>query len=163
MTQRKPPNVSIPSWIEHQIRSAQADGAFENLPGHGQPLANLDAPRDDMTWIASWLHRQEADMTAVLPPALALAKEVEELPARLLKERSPAQVRSIIDELNERIRMAHRRPQDGPPMRVWIVDVERAMHRWEAGRQELAAQRPAPPPLPEPTPPPRRWWQRRSS
>ncbi len=30
--------------VDNAIRAAEADGAFENLPGAGKPLANLDAP-----------------------------------------------------------------------------------------------------------------------
>ncbi|MDT4950518.1 MAG: hypothetical protein QOJ37_3113, partial [Pseudonocardiales bacterium] len=33
MTDRKPQNVSFPDWVEGQIRTAEADGAFANLPG----------------------------------------------------------------------------------------------------------------------------------
>ena len=32
MTERKPPGVSWESWFEEQIRQAQEEGAFENLP-----------------------------------------------------------------------------------------------------------------------------------
>ena len=38
MTQRKPLEHSFESWIEGQIRVAQEQGAFDNLPGAGKPL-----------------------------------------------------------------------------------------------------------------------------
>jgi len=42
MTERKPPGVSWESWFEEQIRQAQEEGAFENLPGAGKPLPDLE-------------------------------------------------------------------------------------------------------------------------
>jgi len=42
MTERKPPGVSWESWFEEQIRQAQEGGAFENLPGAGKPLPDLE-------------------------------------------------------------------------------------------------------------------------
>jgi Domain of unknown function (DUF1992) len=134
MTSRKPPNVSVQSWVEHQIRAAQAAGRFDNLPGAGQPIANLDGPRDELAWVADYLRREEVDVAALLPPALALAKEVEDLPKRLLAEKSATRVRAIVGDLNDRIRRAHRLPQAGPPVRVWVVDVEQAVEQWTIAR-----------------------------
>jgi hypothetical protein len=142
MTQRKPPNVSFPGWVERQIRVAEARGAFENLPGTGKELTDLDSRPDEMGWVLNYLRRENADIAALLPPALALAKEVDLLPEQLSKLRSEAAVRLAVDDLNSRIRRAHRFPQDGPPIRVWIVDVEPEVARWRADR--------ATPPVDEP-------------
>jgi hypothetical protein len=139
MTRRKPPNVSIQSWVEHQIRTAQANGAFDNLPGAGQPLRDLDRPHDELTWVADYLRREETDVAALLPPALALAKEVEDLPKRLAAEKSAARVREIVRDLNDRIRQAHRLPQAGPPVRVWVVDVEEVLEQWTIARSARTA------------------------
>jgi hypothetical protein len=73
-------------------------------------------------------------IAAILPPALALAREVEDLPERLLKEKSEASVRAIINDLNERILHAHRRPQEGPPLRVMTRDVESLVETWREAR-----------------------------
>ena len=50
MTQRKPPGTSWESWIEAQIRVAMEQGAFDNLPGAGKPLPNLDQ-YDPLWWV----------------------------------------------------------------------------------------------------------------
>ena len=51
MTERKPPGVSWESWFEEQIRQAQEAGAFENLPGAGKPLPDLEAAYDPDWWV----------------------------------------------------------------------------------------------------------------
>ncbi len=134
MTERKPPTVSFPSWIEHQIRRAERNGAFENLPGAGKPIPDIDRPQDDLDWVANFLRREQVDVTSVLPPALALAKEVEDLPGRLAKRRSEAEVRRVVEDLNDRIRRAHRAPQVGPPIRVRPVNVDAVVQQWQGNR-----------------------------
>ena len=153
MTQRKPPGVSFPGWIERQIRVAETEGAFENLTGKGQAIADLDAHSDDLNWILNYLRRENADIAALLPRSLALAKEVELLPERLRTQRYESTVRAIISDLNDRIRAAHRLPSDGPPMRVWIVDIEGAVDRWRIDRTETAATLDVAEPEPVTTPP----------
>jgi DnaJ-like protein len=161
MTQRKPPNVSFPDWVERQIRDAQAKGDFENLPGAGKPLPDRNRPRHDLTWVADYLQRENVDVAALLPPALALAKEVEVLPERLLKERSEASVREIVADLNQRIRAAHRAPQDGPPVRVYPVAVEELVEQWSAAKAALDAARSRPVAASPPPPARRRRFGRR--
>jgi hypothetical protein len=134
MTDRKPPNVSVPDWVEYQIREAQRRGDFDNLPGKGKPLAGLNEPHDDMSWVAAKLRRENVPISVILPAALALAKEAEDLPLRLAREKSETSVRALIEELNKRILQAHRRPQDGPPMRVRTQDVESLVAAWQRQR-----------------------------
>jgi hypothetical protein len=159
MTERKPPTMSVASWVEQQIRAAEARGAFANLPGSGKPLPDLDRPRSELDWIAAKLRREDVDVSALLPPALALAREVELLPERLSRERSEARVREILADLNKRIRSAVLVAPAGPPVRVCPLDVEEQVERWRAGRVQLPPARPE-----RPTPPAerrRRWWRRR--
>ena len=161
MTTRKPPSMSVPDWIERQIRTAQAQGAFDNLPGAGKPIPNLDRPHE-LAWVAEYLRREDVDVAGLLPPGLALAKEVEVLPARLAKERSETKVRAVVENLNTRITRAHLAPQVGPPLRVRTLDVEAVVEQWRAARAEIAAIRAAeraaaPAPI---EPVRRRWWRR---
>jgi hypothetical protein len=148
VTQRKPSSSSFPDWVEHQIRTAQADGSFDNLPGKGKPIPGIDEPQHELSWVANYLRREDADMAGLLPPALALAKEVEVLPERLARERSESRVRGIVEDLNERIRAAHRAPQAGPPMRVTMVNVDHAVAQWRAARPAVRTDPPAAPPAP---------------
>jgi hypothetical protein len=162
MTNRKPPTMSFPDWVEHQVRTAEAEGAFDNLPGKGKPIPGVGRPQDEMAWIANYLRRENIEVAALLPPALALAKEVEDLPARLAKERSEARVRDIVVDLNERIDKAHQQPQLVPPMRVRMVDVDGVVAQWSAYRAAVAAAA-SPVPVAAPTlpAPRRRWFNRR--
>ncbi|MDR1999193.1 MAG: DUF1992 domain-containing protein [Frankiaceae bacterium] len=178
MTQRKPPAMRYSDWIELQIRDAQRQGAFEDLPGAGEPIPDIDTKRGELDWIAGYLRKENVDPSALLPASLTLAKEVEDLPVRLARERSEDAVRALIEDLNLRIRAARLAPQDGPPLRARPVDIEAAVLRWRADRASqlaartaLAAVPAAPPPAsdsavetagaPSP-PPPRRRWGRRS-
>lgn len=139
--------------MEQQIRAAENDGAFDNLPGKGRPIPGLGAPRDDLAWIADKLRAENVDIGDVLPPALALAREVEQLPHRLQRINSEAQVREIVTDLNARIRRAYLAPQVGPPMRVNRVDMEDAVAQWRAARPV-----PRPRAAVVPEPPRRRGW-----
>ena len=159
MTRRKPPNVSFPGWVERQIRTAEASGAFDHLPGKGKPIPDLDRPQPELAWVAGYLRRENIDTAELLPPALALAKEVEQLPARIQRERSEPGARRYVEDLNDRIRQAHARPQVGPPVRVRPVDVEAAVRQWRDARPT-----PAPEPVAVPAPAARRrWFGRRRS
>ena len=93
-----------------------------------------------MTCLAAKLRRENLPIAAILPPALALAKEVEDLPVRLAKEKSERTVRALVEDLNERILQAHRRPQVGPPMRVMTQDIDRVVAAW---RESMRGQHPS--------------------
>ncbi len=158
MTTRKPARMTFPDWVEAQIRAAEDAGAFENLPGKGKPIPGLGRPRDDMAWIADKLRSEHVDIAEVLPPSLALAREVERLPERVVRLRSESQVRELVDDLNARIRRAHLAPQVGPPMRVGRVDVEQVVADWRTAR---AAMRPPEARSAPPQQQRRRWLGRR--
>lgn len=132
LTERKPPGMSAEDWVERQIRAAQERGDFDNLPGTGKPIPKR--PGGTMEWVAQKLREENADVTALLPPALALRKEVDELPERLAGERREAAVRAIVKDLNLRIAKAHREPQVGPPLRIGLVDVEETVAAWREQR-----------------------------
>jgi hypothetical protein len=142
--------MSTGSWIEQQILRAQRDGAFEDLPGTGKPIPDLLAPETDLDYAAKLARREGIEPTLFLPPALALAKEAEDLPARLAARWSEARVREAVEDLNARIKAERLKPQNGPPVRTRLVDVEQAVAAWRAARPEPA-------PVQEPPPTRRRW------
>jgi hypothetical protein len=162
VTQRKPANIDFETWIDQQIRDAEAQGEFDDLPGKGKPLVGLDGPHDEMWWVRSWMKREGVSFT---PLPLALRREVHDLQDRLDREPTEACVRRVVEELNGRIRSANKMPAiDGPPTTVSPLDVDEVVERWRARRPT----EPDPTPEPEPDPttadadPPtqRRWWRR---
>lgn len=161
MTQRKPTGVSFESWVERQVRQAQERGGFDDLPGAGRPL--LRGAFDDGSWLRSKARRENLPLGALLPPGLALAKEVEDLPDRIEAARSEPALRALLEDLDARILQLHKSPQVGPPVRVRRLDVEALVELWRQTRPAASAPLPAAavPPLP-PEPERRRpWWRRR--
>jgi len=118
------------SWVERQIREATERGEFDNLPGAGKPLAFLDQPQDDDWWVKGLLEREHVDAAALLPPRLALRKEREKLPARVLRERNEQGVRDLVEDFNARVRECWLRPADGPVVVVRTLDVGEMVAHW---------------------------------
>lgn len=133
MTERKPPGMSHDDWVRHQIRTAEARGAFRDLPLTGKPLPD-SALRLDRDWVAELVQRERLDTSALLPLSITLAREVEQLPARLTRERSEVRVRAIVVDLDDRIRAGYRQVLTGPPMRTLPLDVEAVVARWRSTR-----------------------------
>ena len=153
MTERKPRGVSFESWVEKQIREARERGSFDDLPGAGRPLP--PAASDELAWVRDKVKREGLPVAALLPPALAVAKEVEDLPEVLARLRSEERVRAVVLELNGRIDAARRAPAVGPPVRTGLLDVEEVVAGWRASLPP-----PVVAPLVETAPARRRWWRR---
>ena len=120
------------SWVDRQIREAEERGAFDNLPGAGKPLKNLDRHDPDW-WVKDLVAREQ--LSLVLPTSLALRKEVEDLPTTLAGVHREQDVRELVDDLNERIVEARRRPTSGPPVFIKTVDVEAVVADWREARR----------------------------
>jgi hypothetical protein len=127
MTERKPPGVEFGSWVERQIREAAERGAFDNLPGAGKPIADLDKPHDELWWVKQKLRRENL---AWLPPTIALRKEAEEALEAASRAGSEDQVRRILADLNRKIVDGNRKAASGPLLNLAPVDVERVVRSW---------------------------------
>jgi hypothetical protein len=145
------------SVVDAQVRAAQARGAFDNLPGAGKPIPGLMDPDDEMWWIKGFIEREKVPTEALLPPSLAMRREIEKLPETVRTMRSEREVREHVEDLNTRIRRWIQIPV-GPQVPLAPVDVDEVVATWTEHRRA-----PAPPPPPAPAPPPRRrrWWHRR--
>ncbi|QRP50632.1 DUF1992 domain-containing protein [Amycolatopsis sp. FDAARGOS 1241] len=134
MAERKPRGMSFGSWVDRQITAAQERGDFDDLPGAGKPLpppTGRDAATD---WALRRAREGDVDVSSFLPPSLALPREIQDLPKKLATVRGEKRVREIVEDLNARIREAHRRPQQGPPLRAWPLDVDETVEQWRATR-----------------------------
>jgi hypothetical protein len=141
VTDRKPPGVRWQTWVDRQIEQARAEGAFDDLPGNGRPLGDVDRPYDELWWVRRKLQREGV---SVLPPGLALRKEVEDRLDRLAELPTEAAVRALAAELNTRIREVNAGPAIGPPARVRRLDAEQLVGRWRGERAVRGGQAAAP-------------------
>ena len=71
------------SLVEERLRRAQAEGHFDNLPGHGKPLPALDDPHtpDELKLAHSLLRAHD-----LAPEWVTLGQDVERRRARLLRD-----------------------------------------------------------------------------
>jgi len=133
MTQRKPPGTSWESWIEAQIRVAMEQGAFDNLPGAGKPLPNLDQEYDPLWWVKQLAEREQLSLS-LLPPSLELLRKVERELATIEKLPDEATVRRRIAALNVEIAKINATAMEGPPTRLGKLDVDQVVARWRRTR-----------------------------
>src|SRR4051812_35578471 len=134
MTGRKPPKVSFRWWVDRQIDQARARGEFDDLPGTGKPLPKPTGNDAATDWVLREVKRGGHDTKALLPPSLALKREVQDLPETLAAERTELRVREVVADPNARIRRAYLNPHTGPPLTVALVDVEEAVEDWRRSR-----------------------------
>jgi hypothetical protein len=131
MTERKPPGASWETWIEMQIRVAREQGAFDNLPGTGKPLPNLDHDYDLSVWVRQLVQREQL---SILPPSLELLRKVEKELAAIEKLREEATVRRRLAALNAEIAKVNSTVMEGPPTRLSTLDVDKVVERWRRTR-----------------------------
>ena len=79
MTERKPFGVTWETWIDRQVREGMERGEFDGLPGHGQPIADVDRPRDELWWVKQKLAREGV---LVPPPDPGRAQGARRRPRR---------------------------------------------------------------------------------
>lgn len=132
MTERKPTGVSFESWVDRQIREAEARGEFAELPGVGKPLSEgPDTSYDELWWVKQKMAREGL---SVLPPTLALRKEAEDALAAAHKAPSEGAVRRILTEINAKIRDMMFKPPPGPPLGLKPYDVDEVVRQWREAR-----------------------------
>ena len=131
MTERRPPGIGFGTWVERQIREATERGEFDNLPGAGKPIADLDKPHDELWWVRQKLRREHLSW---LPPTIALRKEAEEALLAASRAGSEDQVRRIVAEINRKILEGNRKAASGPPLNLMPFDVERVVRTWRERR-----------------------------
>jgi hypothetical protein len=131
MTERKPPGVGFETWVERQLREAAERGAFDDLPGAGKPIPDLDKPHDELWWVKQKLRRENF---SYLPPTIALRKQAEEALEAAARAGSEDEVRRIVAGINAKIIEGNRKAASGPPLNLAPFDVERVVRDWRDRR-----------------------------
>jgi Domain of unknown function (DUF1992) len=161
MTERKPPDLSLTSWIDRQINEAAERGAFDNLSGAGKPLPKRTEEDAAQAWLREYLRREGVSAEDLLPTPLRLRKEIERLTESVQDLRSEQQVRRVAADLNRRI-LEWRRIPVGPPLFLPLVDADTLVSRWRDAQHAAATEPPAAPEPLNPGTPPRTRPRRRA-
>jgi hypothetical protein len=154
MTERKPKAMTWETWAERQVRVAQEQGAFEDLPGIGEPLPEAGEEWDPDWWLKQKLAREQISF---VPPGLQLRKDVEDAIEGLVRLPSERTVRQVLEDLNQRIVDSNRMAHSGPPANLMPLDAERFVAIWRAAQPAVTA-----PPAPSVPGAGRRRWRRAS-
>ena len=164
MTDRKPPGVSWESWIERLIQDARDAGAFDELPGAGRPMSDLERPHDEDWWLKAKLRREDLSW---VPPTISIRADRDATLDAALRAPTEEDVRTLVEELNTRIGAVNRMGAVGPPSTVAKLDVDCIVERWRARRPtiDVEAADTEPPADDDLTAPRRRRWlpRRRSA
>ena len=130
MTLRKPLGTTFEPWIESQIRAAMEEGAFDNLPGAGKPLATGQG-LDPEWWVKQLIAREKVSM---LPPSLELRRKVETELAVIETLDDEVAVRRRVNALNGEIAKTNATVVEGPPTNLATLDVDQVVTRWKRTR-----------------------------
>lgn len=156
MTKRRPPGMSTQEWVEAQIKRAQNAGEFDDLPGAGKPL-KLANQHDPDWWVKDFIRREDVETEALLPPAMQLRKEKQQVHEKVRGMRRESEVREYLADLNQRIRISIR-DTTGPVVPTGPVDENVVIAQW---RMDRPAPEPRQRPAEEERPPAKKsLWQR---
>lgn len=129
MSERKPIQQSFNSWVDELVAKAQREGAFDNLPGAGRPLKDLDKPYEEDWWLREFLAREQLSVT---PEPIDLRRRIALLRDEAGKCSDERDARSRLVAMNALIARLNLIPQPDAVAPVAPVNVEeelRALRR----------------------------------
>ena len=144
-------------WVDMQVQQSVQRGEFDNLPGAGKPIKNLDRDHDPDWWVKQLVEREQIVM---LPPSVQLRRDDAELDDLLDKQTGDDGARKIVEEFNERVIAARYGSPEGPPLITMPRDIDATLAAWRerrAARVEAARADVRRGEFQEK----RRWWRRR--
>jgi hypothetical protein len=59
MSQERFSRRAVQRIAENRINQAIEEGKFDDLPGLGQPIPDIDEPYDPMWWAKQWIRREK--------------------------------------------------------------------------------------------------------
>ena len=87
------------TWFEKLMREAEEAGEFDDLPGSGKPIADLDRPYDPAWWAKKWMQR-ETVAEAARDVAAKVRRGIPRLLAGVLMRRQLADLNREIEHVN---------------------------------------------------------------
>lgn len=128
---------AVQTWVDQTIDQAQRQGAFDNLPGAGKPLREVDTRSDPDWWVKSLIQREQLDLSGAMPGVMQLRREKSTYPEALFVLTDEDAVRARVEDFNERVLADRRRPHAGPtsPPVVGRLDVEEMVQAWREARE----------------------------
>ncbi len=112
---------------ENRIREAQREGQFDDLPGAGRPLPDLDGQYDPMWWVKKKVRREQL---AERSPAREVESAVSAGLTEAMGMRTEEAVREWVEMINRKIRHANATHVRGPAPRVAPLDPEEVVRQW---------------------------------
>lgn len=73
MSERRISRRAVELISDNRIRQAMEEGQFDDLPGLGKPIPDIDEPYDPMWWVKKWMKREK--MSAELARGLKGLRE----------------------------------------------------------------------------------------
>ena len=128
---RKPPGVKFESFIDAQIRQAEEEGAFDDLPGKGRPMRDLEEASDPLWWAKKLIARESI---SDVPDAIGIRRKVEQVKEAIQRETSEARVRRRLEEVDAEIRKLNATVVSGPPTQVGPLDIDAIVADWRSRR-----------------------------
>lgn len=136
MSERKPIQQGWNSWIDEQVERARRDGAFDNLPGAGKPLKDLDRPYEEDWWLREFLEREQLSVT---PEPIELRSRIDALRAEAGKMTDEREVRRRFVAMNSLIARLNAITSPDALTPVAPADIDEEIRAWRrkrgAGRQ----------------------------
>ncbi len=118
--------------VDKIIREAEERGEFDNLPGAGKPIPGLGKkPYDELWWLKSLLKREELGYTV---EAMAVRTEIDKALQKAATAPSESALRTILGDVNDKIRHMNRTQVAGPPSNIAEVNVNEAVRRFREQR-----------------------------
>ena len=63
MSQDRFTRRAIELVADNRIRQAMEEGQFDDLPGEGKPIPDIDEPYDPLWWVKKWIRREQMGNT----------------------------------------------------------------------------------------------------
>lgn len=152
------------TWVDQVVQQAQRRGDFEDLPGAGKPLQQIDSHTDPDWWVKGWVQRERLDLTDAMPTVMRLRREKATFPDALFELGTEEEVRRRVEDFNTRVLEDRQKPHTGPhsPPIVGRVDIEQMVQQWREHRSNQppisSTEATATPAEEHPAEPRRRWW-----